>query len=103
MKTSRNGTSPMLLRPVSTIRATHSVMMSRLVIRTLVGYQYFRDSVFSGQPSVECGQRADENHVSNTSGSCTKPAASILAVSSGSSSERQTNALPSTVLGSHHR
>ena len=30
----------MLYRPVSTIRATQSVMMSRLVIRTLVGYQY---------------------------------------------------------------
>jgi hypothetical protein len=37
MNTSRNGTSPTLFSPVSTIRATHSVMMSRLVISTLVG------------------------------------------------------------------
>ena len=37
MKTSRNGTSPMLFRPVNTMRATQSVMMSRLVISTLVG------------------------------------------------------------------
>ena len=37
MKTSRNGTSPMLNRPKMTIRATQSVMMSRAVERTLVG------------------------------------------------------------------
>ena len=37
MKTSRNGTSPTLYSPVSTIRATHSVMMSRLVTSVLVG------------------------------------------------------------------
>ena len=34
---SRNGTSPMLNWPKITIRATHRVMISRLVIRTLVG------------------------------------------------------------------
>ena len=32
-----NGTSPRLYSPVSTIRATQSVMMSRLVTSTLVG------------------------------------------------------------------
>ena len=37
MKTSRNGTSPMLNWPKITIRATQSVMMSRAVERTLVG------------------------------------------------------------------
>ena len=70
MYTSRNGTSRMLYSPVSTIRATHSVMMSRLVISTLVGYQYASSGVCSGQPSVQCGQRAEENQVSRTSGSC---------------------------------
>ena len=29
-----------------------------------------RSSVFSGQPSVEKGQSAEENQVSSTSGSC---------------------------------
>src|SRR4051812_18236680 len=70
MNTSRNGTSCMLFKPVNTIRATHSVIMSRLVISTLVGYQYFSASVCSGQPSVLCGQRAEENQVSRTSSSC---------------------------------
>ena len=37
MKTSRNGTSPMLNWPKITIRATQRVMMSRAVDRTLVG------------------------------------------------------------------
>ena len=37
MNTSWNGTSPTLYRPVITIRATQSVMMSRLVMSTLVG------------------------------------------------------------------
>ena len=42
MKTSWKGTSPTLCRPVSTIRATQSVMMSRLVISTLVGIVVFQ-------------------------------------------------------------
>ena len=37
MYTSRNGTSPQLYRPAITMRATHSVMMSRLVTSVLVG------------------------------------------------------------------
>ena len=52
------------------MRATQSVMMSRPVSRTLVGYHLRRSAVSSGQPSVLCGQRAEENQVSRTSGSC---------------------------------
>ena len=37
MNTSENGIFPMLYRPVMTIRATQSVMISRAVERTLVG------------------------------------------------------------------
>src|SRR6185503_11721726 len=73
---------------VSTIRATHSVMMSRLVISVLVGYQYANSGVRSGQPSVLCGQRAEENQVSRTSGSCWKPAPSMNSVASESRASR---------------
>ena len=59
----------MLYIPIITIRATHKVIMSRPVINTLVGYHLRKSSVSSGHPSVLCGQSADENHVSSTSGS----------------------------------
>src|SRR5579884_2056204 len=62
--------SPILYIPVITIRATHNVMMSRAVVRTLVGYHLARSAVGSGQPSVLCGHNAELNHVSRTSGSC---------------------------------
>ena len=35
-------------------------------------YNWTGSSVFSGHPSVEKGQRAEENHVSSVSGSCVK-------------------------------
>ncbi len=54
---------------IITIRATQSVMMSRPVIRTLVGYHLARSAVCSGQPRVLWGQRALLNQVSRTSGS----------------------------------
>ena len=62
----------MLNRPKITIRATQSVMMSRAVERTLVGIDTSPARASrSGQPRVECGQRAELNQVSRTSGSCT--------------------------------
>ena len=42
------------------------------VTSTSVGQKYLRSSVISGQPSVENGHNADENHVSSVSGSCSK-------------------------------
>ena len=48
-----------------------------LYLSLVVGYQYLRSSELrSGQPSVENGQRPDENHVSSTSSSrvrCVQP------------------------------
>ena len=67
----------MLFRPVSTMRATHSVMMSRLVIKHAGGIEVRQIRVSaSGQPSVECGQSAELNQVSSTSSSWTNPSAS---------------------------
>ena len=48
-------------------------------MRTLVGFQVFSaglrivDVDSSGQPSVDIGQRPEENQVSRTSGSCSQP------------------------------
>ncbi len=61
----------MLYKPVITMRATQSVMMSRAVTSTEPGYHFRSDGVSVGQPSVLCGQSALENHVSSTSASCT--------------------------------
>jgi hypothetical protein len=52
------------------MRETHSVMISRAVQSTEVGFHVWSSGVFSGHPSVDIGQRPDENHVSRTSGSC---------------------------------
>ena len=71
MYTSLNGTCPSInLTPNIIMRATQKNIMSKPVTRTLVGYQVFKASVCSGQPSVENGQRPEENHVSSTSSSC---------------------------------
>src|SRR6266403_135507 len=59
----------MNLRPIIIMRATQKKMMSKPVTRTDVGYHVSRSRVFSGQPSVENGQRPEENQVSSTSGS----------------------------------
>ena len=62
----------MLYIPIITIRATHSVMMSRPVSSTDVGYHFAKSAVAAGQPSVLCGHSALLNQVSRTSGSCTQ-------------------------------
>src|ERR687898_2364831 len=50
-------------------------MTSRAVERRSVGKKYDKSSASSsGQPSVAIGHRLLENQVSNTSGSCSKPA-----------------------------
>ena len=51
------------------IRATQKKMMSLPVASTEEGRNAFMSGVSSGQPSEENGMRADENQVSNTSGS----------------------------------
>src|SRR3990172_5692105 len=51
------------------MRATQKKMISKEVTSVLVGYHFLKAGVFSGQPSVEKGQRALENQVSRTSGS----------------------------------
>ncbi len=43
--------------------------MSRLVMRTWLGYQCSSSGVFSGQPRIENGHSALENHVSSVSSS----------------------------------
>ncbi len=77
MKTVLNGSFFICSMPEKTIRATQKKMMSYPVTISVVGYQYFRSSEFrSGQPSVEKGQSAEENHVSSTSSSrvrCVQP------------------------------
>src|SRR5216110_1096994 len=51
------------------MRATQKKMMSLPVTSTEEGRNTSRSLVFSGQPSEENGTRAEENHVSRTSGS----------------------------------
>src|SRR5204863_10094133 len=51
------------------MRATQKKMMSLPVTSTEEGRNTSRSLVFSGQPSEEKGTRAEENHVSRTSGS----------------------------------
>ncbi len=76
------------------IRETHSVMISRAVVSTLVGLnagssdskssmpELSLAADASGQPMVLSGQRALENQVSRTSGSWVKPASSRIRMSS---------------------
>ena len=51
------------------IRATQKKMMSKPVTSTDDGRNVASSRVFSGQPSVEWHQSADENQVSSTSSS----------------------------------
>src|SRR2546425_9378105 len=51
------------------MRATQKKMMALPVTSTEEGRNTSRSLVFSGQPSEEKGTRAEENHVSRTSGS----------------------------------
>ncbi len=51
------------------IRATQKKMMSKPVTSTAEGRKASRSRVFSGQPSVVNGTRAEENQVSSTSSS----------------------------------
>ncbi len=59
-------------RLIIIIRATQKKMMSNAVTSVAVGKKVFRSSVCSGQPCVENGQSAEENHVSRTSVSWTR-------------------------------
>ncbi|CAB4543866.1 unannotated protein [freshwater metagenome] len=63
--------------PRRTIRATQKKRMSYPVTKTLVGKNFARSSVLSGQPKVENGHKPEENQVSRTSGSWTYPAGGV--------------------------
>src|SRR5690606_10416214 len=55
---------------IMTIRATQKKMMSNPVTSTEPGKKALSSGVSCGQPSVENGHSAEENHVSSTSSSC---------------------------------
>ena len=61
-----------------------------------VGWKYSRSSVESGQPRVAKGHRAEENHVSSTSGSCTMRRPPHSGQASGASTPTSGRAPPST-------
>ena len=75
MKTCLNGMRPpRKWRLNITMRLTQSVMISRAVERTALGFHFSRRPAMSkragsGQPSVESGQSAELNQVSSTSSS----------------------------------
>ena len=71
------------------MRETHSVMISRAVHSTFPGFQRASSGVWSGQPMVLKGQRAELNQVSSTSGSRRQPRSSSQAMQAGSSRSRQ--------------
>jgi hypothetical protein len=64
-----NGTLPVKCAVIMTMRATQKKMMSKPVTSTDDGRNRSMSFVCSGQPSVEKGTSADENHVSSTSSS----------------------------------
>src|SRR5699024_439755 len=73
ISTSLNGASSVHSRDCKIILATQKKMMSYPVTSTSVGKYRLKSSLSSsGQPIVENGHRADENHVSNTSLSCSQ-------------------------------
>src|SRR5476649_871397 len=59
------------------MRTTQKKMISKPVTSTELGRNTSSSCVFSGQPSVEWHHRADENHVSSTSGSCLSAEAGV--------------------------
>ena len=63
------GMLPIVFFESMTILATQKNMISCAVTSVLVGKNLFKSSVCSGYPKVEKGQRAELNHVSNTSSS----------------------------------
>ena len=69
MNTVENGSFPVCSIDENIILDTQNEIMSYPVTSTSVGKKRFRSSVSCGQPSVENGQSADENHVSSTSSS----------------------------------
>src|SRR5207302_10727621 len=74
------------------MRATQKKMMSLPVTSTEEGRNTSRSFVFSGQPSEEKGTRAEENHVSRTSGSRRRDF--CLAICRAAFSLRATKILP---------
>ncbi len=64
------GASPIASIPEKTILTTQKNIISYPCHQHICRIKYLRSLVSSGQPSVENGQRADENHVSSTSSSC---------------------------------
>src|SRR5450830_1115403 len=68
-----NGIFPVKWVVIITIRATQKKIISKPVTSTEVGRKCFMSGVSSGQPMVEKGTNADENHVSClTRGSLTR-------------------------------
>src|ERR1051326_3792754 len=96
MKTSLNGRRLRKYRLNITIRETQSVMISRAVHRTEVGFQVCNANLrseisdSSGHPSVESGHRPEENQVSRTSGSCSNPSSARMRSVDGCGFRKQT-------------
>ena len=65
-----NGFLPICSQPENIILITQKNIISYPVTSTSVGQKQSSSGVLSGQPSVENGHNADENHVSSVSGSC---------------------------------
>ena len=104
MNTCLNGTRPpRKYRLNITMRLTHSVMISRAVDSTALGFHFSRRPCMSkragsGQPNVESGHSAELNQVSSTSSSWRKPAAvsaGIATVSACSATHTKRSYTPS--------
>src|ERR1017187_5907201 len=78
------------------MRTTQKKMISKPVTRTELGKKTSSSGVCSGQPSVEWHHKADENQVSNTSGSCRSAAGGLADFRDASSTLRATTMLPSS-------
>ena len=78
------------------MRTTQKKMISKPVTSTELGRNIASSRVFSGQPSVEWHHKADENHVSRTSGSCFSVAACLPDFRAASSMLRATTMLSSS-------
>src|SRR5687768_14468709 len=87
-----------------TMRATQKKMMSKPVISTDDGtncwnscHSFARSGVSPGQPSVENGHNADENHVSSTSGSRVSwPTGFVVECATASASSSPTKMCPTS-------
>src|SRR5437764_8998083 len=79
-----------------TMRTTQKKMMSKPVTRTELGRNVSSSGVFSGQPSVEWHQSAEENHVSSTSSSCRSEETGFPEHFAASAALRATKILPAS-------